>query len=143
MQEQAISLDEVDQNGNTAVHVAAQYGHLTCIQVSLRARTRRIYLHRPHTDVFVCPDSGGVRVQRDGPEPAGGASVSVWREAGPQHLYALPGGGRNLHVSGLTGGETHQAAERVSSTADSAVLFILLLYYSPVQAENYYTGFLL
>lgn len=33
MQEQAISLDEVDQNGNTAVHVAAQYGHLTYIQV--------------------------------------------------------------------------------------------------------------
>uniref|UniRef100_A0A3B4UWS3 Synuclein, alpha interacting protein n=1 Tax=Seriola dumerili TaxID=41447 RepID=A0A3B4UWS3_SERDU len=32
MQEQAISLDEVDQHGNTAVHVAAQYGHLTCIQ---------------------------------------------------------------------------------------------------------------
>uniref|UniRef100_A0A8C2WQX7 Synuclein, alpha interacting protein n=2 Tax=Cyclopterus lumpus TaxID=8103 RepID=A0A8C2WQX7_CYCLU len=32
MQEQAISLDEVDQNGNTAVHVAAQCGHLTCIQ---------------------------------------------------------------------------------------------------------------
>ncbi|KAF7653069.1 hypothetical protein LDENG_00087650 [Lucifuga dentata] len=32
MQEQAISLDEVDQNGNTAVHVAAQYGHLTCVQ---------------------------------------------------------------------------------------------------------------
>uniref|UniRef100_A0A3Q2R3L1 Synuclein, alpha interacting protein n=1 Tax=Fundulus heteroclitus TaxID=8078 RepID=A0A3Q2R3L1_FUNHE len=32
MQEQAISLDEVDQNGNTAVHVAAHYGHLTCIQ---------------------------------------------------------------------------------------------------------------
>ncbi|XP_033974015.1 synphilin-1 [Trematomus bernacchii] len=32
MQEQAISLDEVDQNGNSAVHVAAQYGHLTCIQ---------------------------------------------------------------------------------------------------------------
>ncbi|KAJ7993765.1 hypothetical protein DPEC_G00258080 [Dallia pectoralis] len=32
MQEQAISLDEVDQHGNSAVHVAAQYGHLTCIQ---------------------------------------------------------------------------------------------------------------
>ncbi|XP_061835941.1 synphilin-1 [Nerophis lumbriciformis] len=32
MQEQAISLDEVDQHGNTGVHVAAQYGHLTCIQ---------------------------------------------------------------------------------------------------------------
>uniref|UniRef100_A0A8C5EMX5 Synphilin-1-like n=1 Tax=Gouania willdenowi TaxID=441366 RepID=A0A8C5EMX5_GOUWI len=32
MQEQAISLDEMDQNGNTAVHVAAQYGHLTCLQ---------------------------------------------------------------------------------------------------------------
>ncbi|KAL6114965.1 sncaip [Pungitius sinensis] len=32
MQEQAISLDEVDQNGNTAVHVAAQCGHLTCLQ---------------------------------------------------------------------------------------------------------------
>ncbi|XP_077416723.1 synphilin-1 isoform X2 [Vanacampus margaritifer] len=32
MQEQAISLDEVDHNGNTGVHVAAQYGHLTCIQ---------------------------------------------------------------------------------------------------------------
>ncbi|XP_016118963.1 synphilin-1-like [Sinocyclocheilus grahami] len=33
MQEQAISLDEADQNGNTAVHVAAQYGHLSCVQV--------------------------------------------------------------------------------------------------------------
>lgn len=45
MQEQAISLDEVDQNGNTAVHVAAQYGHLTCIQV-----------RRPHatTNSSVC-----------------------------------------------------------------------------------------
>ncbi|XP_026855622.2 synphilin-1 [Electrophorus electricus] len=32
MQEQAISLDEVDQNGNSAVHVAAQYGHLGCLQ---------------------------------------------------------------------------------------------------------------
>ncbi|KAK9971180.1 hypothetical protein ABG768_027069 [Culter alburnus] len=32
MQEQAISLDEVDQNGNSAVHVAAQYGHLSCVQ---------------------------------------------------------------------------------------------------------------
>ncbi|KAJ8285259.1 hypothetical protein GJAV_G00024750 [Gymnothorax javanicus] len=32
MQEQAISLDEVDQSGNSAVHVAAQHGHLSCIQ---------------------------------------------------------------------------------------------------------------
>ncbi|XP_067270712.1 synphilin-1 isoform X2 [Pseudorasbora parva] len=32
MQEQAISLDELDQNGNTAVHVAAQFGHLGCLQ---------------------------------------------------------------------------------------------------------------
>uniref|UniRef100_A0A673HLZ9 Synphilin-1 alpha-Synuclein-binding domain-containing protein n=1 Tax=Sinocyclocheilus rhinocerous TaxID=307959 RepID=A0A673HLZ9_9TELE len=32
MQEQAISLDEADQNGNTAVHVAAQCGHLTSAQ---------------------------------------------------------------------------------------------------------------
>ncbi|XP_062854383.1 synphilin-1 [Trichomycterus rosablanca] len=32
MQEQAISLDEVDQNGSSAVHVAAQYGHLGCLQ---------------------------------------------------------------------------------------------------------------
>uniref|UniRef100_A0A9J8B040 Synuclein, alpha interacting protein n=1 Tax=Cyprinus carpio carpio TaxID=630221 RepID=A0A9J8B040_CYPCA len=32
MQEQAISLDEADQNGNTAVHVAAQFGHLSCVQ---------------------------------------------------------------------------------------------------------------
>ncbi|XP_056458932.1 synphilin-1 [Gadus chalcogrammus] len=32
MQEQAISLDEVDQQGNTAVHIAAQHGHLTCLQ---------------------------------------------------------------------------------------------------------------
>ncbi|XP_035235727.1 LOW QUALITY PROTEIN: synphilin-1 [Anguilla anguilla] len=32
MQEQAISLDEVDQSGNSAVHVAAQHGHLGCIQ---------------------------------------------------------------------------------------------------------------
>lgn len=35
MQEQAISLDEVDQNGNSAVHVAAQYGHLGCLQVNV------------------------------------------------------------------------------------------------------------
>ncbi|XP_031425962.1 synphilin-1 [Clupea harengus] len=32
MQEQGISLDEVDQQGNSAVHVAAQHGHLGCIQ---------------------------------------------------------------------------------------------------------------
>ncbi|NP_001107108.1 synphilin-1 isoform X1 [Danio rerio] len=32
MQEQAISLDEQDQNGNSAVHVAAQFGHLGCLQ---------------------------------------------------------------------------------------------------------------
>ncbi|KAJ8380971.1 hypothetical protein SKAU_G00017490 [Synaphobranchus kaupii] len=32
MQEQAISLDEVDQSGNSAVHIAAQHGHLGCIQ---------------------------------------------------------------------------------------------------------------
>ncbi|XP_077457685.1 synphilin-1 [Stigmatopora argus] len=32
MQEQAISLDEVDQDGNTGVHVAALNGHLGCIQ---------------------------------------------------------------------------------------------------------------
>ena len=39
MQEQAISLDEVDQQGNTAVHIAAQHGHLTCLQV--RTHTQR------------------------------------------------------------------------------------------------------
>ncbi|XP_044301894.1 synphilin-1 isoform X1 [Varanus komodoensis] len=32
MQEQGISLDEVDQDGNSAVHVAAQRGYLGCIQ---------------------------------------------------------------------------------------------------------------
>uniref|UniRef100_A0A8C9VG07 Synuclein, alpha interacting protein n=1 Tax=Scleropages formosus TaxID=113540 RepID=A0A8C9VG07_SCLFO len=32
MQEQAISLDELDGQGNSAVHVAAQHGHLGCIQ---------------------------------------------------------------------------------------------------------------
>ncbi|XP_078070724.1 synphilin-1 [Mustelus asterias] len=32
MQEQGISLDEVDQYGNTAAHVATQHGHLTCLQ---------------------------------------------------------------------------------------------------------------
>ncbi|XP_065519285.1 synphilin-1 isoform X5 [Lathamus discolor] len=32
MQEQGISLDEVDQDGNTAVHIAAQHGYLGCIQ---------------------------------------------------------------------------------------------------------------
>lgn len=33
MQEQGISLDEIDQDGNSAVHVAAQHGYLGCIQV--------------------------------------------------------------------------------------------------------------
>ncbi|XP_005409349.1 PREDICTED: synphilin-1 isoform X3 [Chinchilla lanigera] len=32
MQEQGISLDEVDQDGNSAVHVASQQGYLGCIQ---------------------------------------------------------------------------------------------------------------
>ncbi|XP_028910428.1 synphilin-1 isoform X1 [Ornithorhynchus anatinus] len=32
MQEQGISLDEVDQGGNSAVHVASQHGFLGCIQ---------------------------------------------------------------------------------------------------------------
>ncbi|XP_066889474.1 synphilin-1 isoform X1 [Kogia breviceps] len=32
MQEQGISLDEVDQEGNSAVHVASQHGYLGCIQ---------------------------------------------------------------------------------------------------------------
>ncbi|XP_038660950.1 synphilin-1 isoform X2 [Scyliorhinus canicula] len=32
MQEQGISLDEVDQYGNTAVHVSTQHGHLSCLQ---------------------------------------------------------------------------------------------------------------
>ena len=33
MQEQGISLDEVDQDGNSAVHVASRHGYLGCIQV--------------------------------------------------------------------------------------------------------------
>ncbi|XP_039614933.1 synphilin-1 isoform X2 [Polypterus senegalus] len=32
MQEQGISLDEVDQYGNSAVHIASQHGHLGCLQ---------------------------------------------------------------------------------------------------------------
>ncbi|KAM9252701.1 synphilin-1 [Dugong dugon] len=32
MQEQGISLDEVDQDGNSAVHIASQHGYLGCIQ---------------------------------------------------------------------------------------------------------------
>ncbi|KAM7320308.1 hypothetical protein ACRRTK_020751 [Alexandromys fortis] len=32
MQEQGISLDEVDQEGNSAVHIASQHGYLGCIQ---------------------------------------------------------------------------------------------------------------
>ncbi|XP_053557574.1 synphilin-1 isoform X1 [Bombina bombina] len=32
MQEQGISLDEVDKSGNSAVHVASQHGYLGCIQ---------------------------------------------------------------------------------------------------------------
>ncbi|XP_042201621.1 synphilin-1 [Callorhinchus milii] len=32
MQEQGISLDELDQYGNSAAHVASQHGHLSCLQ---------------------------------------------------------------------------------------------------------------
>lgn len=53
---------------------------------------------------FFFLDSGGVRLQRDGPEPAGGAAVPECRAAGTHHLRPVPGGGRNLHVFGLTGG---------------------------------------
>ncbi|MEQ2168589.1 hypothetical protein GOODEAATRI_016250, partial [Goodea atripinnis] len=49
MQEQAISLDEVDQNGNTAVHVAAQYGHLTCIQNQQGERPSQSAERQGHT----------------------------------------------------------------------------------------------
>lgn len=38
MQEQGISLDEVDPDGNSAVHVASQRGYLGCIQVGAAAR---------------------------------------------------------------------------------------------------------
>lgn len=41
MQEQGISLDEVDQDGNSAVHVASQHGYLGCIQVRGPAAVRR------------------------------------------------------------------------------------------------------
>lgn len=52
MQEQAISLDEVDQNGNTAVHVAAQYGHLTCIQVRSVQRAAAFSLTQAFSGLF-------------------------------------------------------------------------------------------
>lgn len=55
MQEQAISLDEVDQNGNTAVHVAAQYGHLTCIQVCTAGK-------KSNSSVFCQPVVAGTEV---------------------------------------------------------------------------------
>uniref|UniRef100_A0A671MXY0 Synuclein, alpha interacting protein n=1 Tax=Sinocyclocheilus anshuiensis TaxID=1608454 RepID=A0A671MXY0_9TELE len=44
MQEQAISLDEADQNGNTAVHVAAQCGHLSCIQTCMSLASQVVKL---------------------------------------------------------------------------------------------------
>lgn len=40
MQEQGISLDEVDPDGNSAVHIAAQQGYLGCIQVK-----KKIYIY--------------------------------------------------------------------------------------------------
>lgn len=52
MQEQGISLDEVDQNGNTAVHVAAQHGHLSCLQVLHHLSLSLLYIH---TDVTAVP----------------------------------------------------------------------------------------
>lgn len=59
----------------------------------------------------LCPDPGGVRLQRDGAEPAGRAAVPERRAAGTHHLRPLPGRGGNLHVAGLTGGQAHQAAQ--------------------------------
>ncbi|KAK4807061.1 hypothetical protein QYF61_018402 [Mycteria americana] len=41
MQEQGISLDEADQDGNTAVHIAAQRGYLGCIQ----GETKKVERH--------------------------------------------------------------------------------------------------
>lgn len=48
-------------------------------------------------------DSGGVRLQRDGPEPAGGAALPECRAAGTHHVRSIPRGCRNLHVIGLAG----------------------------------------
>ena len=52
MQEQGISLDEVDQQGNSAVHVAAQHGHLGCIQVGIRGLLRGVQPLRPDLSSF-------------------------------------------------------------------------------------------
>ncbi|KAJ8401635.1 hypothetical protein AAFF_G00379520 [Aldrovandia affinis] len=47
MQEQAISLDEVDQHGNSAVHIAAQHGHLGCIQTLVEYGSN-VTIHNQH-----------------------------------------------------------------------------------------------
>lgn len=58
-------------------------------------------------------DSGGVRLERDGAEPAGRASVPECRAAGSQHLLQVPGGGGDLHVAGVAGGQADQTAAGV------------------------------
>ncbi|CAL9707727.1 unnamed protein product [Knipowitschia caucasica] len=59
MQEQAISLDEADPHGNTAVHTAAQYGHLTCIQTLVEYGSNVTVLNQQGERASQCAEHHG------------------------------------------------------------------------------------
>ncbi|NXA57411.1 SNCAP protein, partial [Nothocercus julius] len=85
MQEQGISLDEVDQDGNTAVHVAAQHGYLGCIQggyiewslfVNVLDKGNQSEWHERHFISAQCPNVFHVRWLNS--LTSLGASLSLW-----------------------------------------------------------------
>ncbi|KAK7933370.1 hypothetical protein WMY93_004266 [Mugilogobius chulae] len=59
MQEQAISLDEADPQGNTAVHTAAQHGHLTCIQTLVEYGSNVTVLNQQGERASQCAERHG------------------------------------------------------------------------------------
>lgn len=59
-------------------------------------------------------DLGGIWSQRDHAEPRGGQAVPERRAPRAHPVLPVPGGGGDLHVPGLAGGEVNQAAEGVS-----------------------------
>ncbi|XP_033829103.1 synphilin-1 [Periophthalmus magnuspinnatus] len=59
MQEQAISLDEADLHGNTAVHTAAQHGHLTCIQTLVEYGSNVTVLNQQGERASQCAERHG------------------------------------------------------------------------------------
>ena len=67
-----------------------------------------------HMSLPSLTDPGWVRSKCHDAEPRGGEALPERRAPRTQPVLPVPGGGGDLHVARLPGGEAHQAAEGVS-----------------------------